>query len=78
MPSSIITVYNSSRGKYESNARVVLEWSGFVNLGQSSPAYTNSSGKAVIDHSSTGQATIYVNGKNCGKFSSPGSYTVEI
>ena len=78
MPTSIITVYNSSRGRVEPNARVLLEWSGFANLGQSNAVKTNNQGQAIINHSSTGRATIYINGSNCGSFSSPGSTTVEV
>jgi len=78
MPTSLVTVYNSSKGKFESNARVVLEWSGFTNLGQSSPVSTDSKGQAVINHSSSGKATVYVNGRSYGAFSTPGSYTVKI
>ena len=78
MPTSIIKVYNSSRGKWESRAKVVLSFMGGLNAGQTPPVYTDSNGKAVIDHSSTGKATIYVNGSNAGKMNAPDSVTVEI
>lgn len=78
MPTSIIKVYNSSRGKWESRARVVLDFMEGLNAGQTSPVYTDSNAQAVIDHSSTGKATIYVNGSDAGKFQAPGSETVEI
>lgn len=78
MPVSIIRVYNTSKGRWESGARVVLEWTGIANLGMSKPAYTSSDGTAVIDHSSTGMANIYVNGNRCDRMPTPGSHTVKI
>jgi len=78
MPTSIIKVYNESRGKWESRAKVVLGWNGFINLGMSKPVYTDSSGIAEVNHSSTGEATIYINGKNVGKMKTPGSKTVTL
>ena len=78
MPTSIIKVYNTRYGKWEKNARVVLEWSGWTNLGQTNPVYTDANGQAIVDHSSTGKATVYVNGKTMGSFNAPGSYTAEI
>lgn len=78
MPTSIIKVYNRSRGKWESNAKVVLEWNGFANLGQTPPQYTDSNGQVAINHASSGMATVYVNGRQQSKFNAPGSHTVEI
>lgn len=72
MSTSIIKVYNSRYGRWESNARVVLEWNGIASLGQSSPVYTNSSGIAEVNHNSSGQATVYINGKEMGRMSTPG------
>ena len=76
MATSIIRVYNQGRGRPEANARVVLGWSGFVNLGQSKPVYTDRNGEAHIQHSATGPAVIYVNGREMDKFRSPGAHTV--
>lgn len=78
MRTSIIKVYNRSKGRWESNARVVLEWNGIANLGQTPSHYTDSNGQAVINHASSGMAAVYVNGKQESKFSAPGSHTVEI
>ena len=78
MATSIIKVYNNKYGKWERNAKVILGWSGMVNLGMSNAVYTNSDGMAIIDHSSTGSATVYINGKNKGKMNTPGSKTFEI
>ena len=78
MNTSIVKVYDSKYGKWLKNAKVVLGWNGFVNLGMSKPSYTNSSGLAEINHSSTGEATIYVDGKKVGKMKTPGSTTITI
>jgi hypothetical protein len=78
MATSIVKVYNGSRGKWESNARVVLEWTGIANLGQSSPVKTDSNGLAEVSHSSTGSAIVYINGSKAGTMSTPGSSTFTI
>lgn len=78
MPASIVKVYNARYGKWEENAKVVLGWDGFINLGMSRPVYTNREGIAVVDHSATGEATVYVNGRRVGEMYTPGSTTVEI
>lgn len=72
MPTSTITVYNSSSGRPEPNARGVLEWNGIANLSQSRPVHTDSNGMAIIDHASSGQATVYINGREVGRMSAPG------
>lgn len=78
MPTSIVKIYNSNRGRYESNARVVLGWDGIVNLGQSNAVNTDGNGVAVINHSATGTATVYVNGQNKGTMRTPGETTITI
>lgn len=78
MPTSIVKVYNARYGQWEENAEVVLGWDGFINLGMSRPSYTNREGIAVIEHSSKGEATIYVNGKKVGEMYTPGSSTIQI
>lgn len=78
MPTSIVKVYNGSRGRWEPNARVVLEWTGFVNLGQSNAVKTNVDGVAIISHSSSGNAIVYVNGKNMGRMKTPGEQVITI
>jgi len=74
METSIIKVYNSKYGKWEKNARVVLGFS----FGMTKPVFTNANGIAEVRHSSTGQASIYVNGKEYEKMRAPGSNTVTI
>lgn len=78
MDVSIIKVYNSKYGKWEKGARVVLNWSGLLSSGMSKAVYTDSDGLAEIQHRSSGQATIYINGKVYGKMKTPGSKTVTI
>ncbi len=78
MATSIIKVYNTRLGQWEQNAKVVLGWDGFVNLGMSDAVYTDRNGTAVINHSATGKATIYVNGCKIGTMETPSSVTVEI
>jgi hypothetical protein len=79
MATSIIKVYNTRAGRPEPNAKVVLGWNGIANLGHSSPAYTDSNGTAVVNHSSTGEATVYVNGKEMNqKIYTPGEGQFDI
>ncbi len=78
MATSIIKVYNSKYGRWESRAKVVLGWDGFVNSGMSGQVYTNDHGEAVINHSATGEATVYINGKKQGKMRTPGAATFTI
>ena len=68
MPTSIINVYNARMERPEERARVTLEWNGIVNLGQSKSVYTNHEGRALVEDSSTGPATVYVNGSKVAKF----------
>lgn len=68
--SSIIVSYRD--GSPGSNKRVVL---GFPS-GQSEAVYTDYYGKAVIEHSSVGLATVYVAGNNEGTFNAPGKHAV--
>ena len=78
MATSIVKVYNSRQGRWESGARVVLEWTGIVNLGQSNAVKTNLNGIAVVNHSSTGNAIVYVNGRNMGRMKTPGEHLITI
>ena len=78
MSTSIVKVYNSGLGKWEKNARVVLCWDGFLNAGMSRAVYTDANGIAEVQHSSSGKADIYINGKRCGTMQTPGSKTVTV
>ena len=53
-------------------ARVVLSFFG----GQTEAVHTDSDGVAQIDHDSTGEAKIFVDGRECGSLRTPGSRTV--
>ncbi len=66
MSESVIIVQRRGGG-YVQGARVVL---GFSN-GVTDPVYTNSNGEATIQHSATGNATIFVDGKDVGKINAP-------
>jgi len=71
MPTTRIRVYSSRYGKYLSGARVVLGWMGGFNAGQSQPQRTDSNGEVVIHHSSTGEATVYVDGQDIATVRTP-------
>lgn len=70
MPTSKITVYRNNRPA--SNIRVRLEYTGFTQLGFTDSFYTNSNGVAFIQHSSTGDANVYIDGKKKGRLNTPG------
>jgi len=65
-------------GSLAKSAKVTLIIDGIFSGGHTKPVYTDSSGMAFIDHSSKGNATVYVNGKNCGKMRVPGQNVVFI
>ena len=67
MPESVIVVQRNG-GDYASGIRVVL---GFSN-GVTDADYTDSNGEAVISHSRSGQATVFVDGRDCGTMNTPG------
>lgn len=73
MKTSIIKVYNGKTSEWEKNARVVLSWNGIANLGNTKPVYTDSDGIAIINHSSTGRAEVYINGRSYGSIITPGN-----
>lgn len=47
-----------------------------INGAFAKAAYTDSSGTAVIEHSSSGSAKVYVNGSCVGTFRAPGETAV--
>jgi hypothetical protein len=71
MPASTIFVSHSD-GSPSSSSKVVLGFS----AGMTQPGYTNKHGEVTIEHASTGKATVYVSGKNCGTFHAPGRTSV--
>lgn len=74
MPTSRITVYRN--GKPFPGASVSLEYTGFTQMGFTKKFTTNSSGVAFVEHSSTGRATIYVNGQSQKSMNTPGEEVV--
>ncbi len=78
MATSIVKVYDTRLGQWKRDAKVVLSWNGFVNLGMSDAVYTDREGSAIINHSATGEADIYVDGSKVGKLYTPGSTTVQV
>lgn len=73
MAESVIVVQRNGGG-YVQGARVVL---GFSN-GVTDSVYTDSDGEAVIEHRTTGNATVYVNGQDKGSMNTPGRKLVFI
>lgn len=73
MHTSIVRVYSNKYGEFVSNARVVLEWSGFTDLGMSKDVYTHSNGEAEIKHSGTRTAEVFINGSHVGSMDTPGT-----
>lgn len=50
---------------------------GFTS-GQTKTVYTGSDGRAVIEHSSVGQATVYVDGRRKDSGYAPGKFAVTL
>lgn len=67
MAESVVVVQRNGGG-YVHGARVAL---GFSN-GVTDSVYTDSDGEAVIEHRTTGKATVYVNGQDKGSMNTPG------
>lgn len=49
-----------------------------INGGSCKGAFVDSSGKAVISHSSSGAAKVYIHGSLRGEFRAPGSIAVDV
>lgn len=67
MAKSVVVLQQNGSG-YVKGARVTL---GFSN-GVIDSVYTDSDGEAVIEHRTTGNATVYVNGQDKGSMNTPG------
>ena len=70
MPTSKVTVYRN--GKLAKNVRVTLEYSGWTTSGFTQKFYTDSTGTAYVEHSSTGRASVYLDGQRKGEMNTPG------
>jgi len=66
MPESVIVVQRKGGG-YVQGARVTLGFS----IGVTDSVYTDSDGEANVQHSATGTATIYVDGRDVGTMNAP-------
>lgn len=73
MTTSTITVQHRD-GSTASGKKVVLGFSS----GLTKPAYTDKHGVAVVEHASSGKATIYVSGDDVGTFHAPGRAAVTL
>lgn len=73
METSVIKVYDSKLKKMAKRARVVLSIDGIFSGGMTKEVYTNEDGVAYVSHSSTGKATVYINGKDVGRMITPGT-----
>lgn len=71
MPASTIFV-NHPDGSPCRSAKVSL---GFLG-GLTKHGFTDNRGTVTIEHSSTGTATVFVRGMDCGKFHAPGRTSV--
>ena len=71
MAESVIVVQRNGGG-YVQGARVTLEFSGLFSGGFTDTVYTDSDGEAVISHSNSGDAKVYVNGDPKGNMKAPG------
>lgn len=73
MPAS--TIYVNRGGRPASGIRVMLS---FATGGVTPEARTDSQGRALISHTATGTATIFVDGRRRHSIRAPGTATVEI
>ena len=78
MATSIIKIYNSRYNEWAEGVRVALAFSGFTNLGSTADFMTDANGTAIIEHSATGNCTVYANGRKVDQFYAPGSLTITI
>lgn len=73
MPSSVVHVQHRD-GSPAKGVRVVL---GF-NTGMTRDFYTDDYGDVVVEHASTGRASVYVSGKEYHTFHAPGRTSVTV
>lgn len=69
MPQSKITVLHN--GKPAMNIKVTLEFVGMVNIGFTEACFTNENGVALIQHTSNGNAIVYLDGRKWGELFAP-------
>ena len=65
-----ITVYRNDRPL--SGASVSLEYNGIAQNGFTAKFTTNADGVAYVEHTSTGRASVFINGSKKGSVFTPG------
>ena len=73
---SVIYVHDK-QGNTPKGVRVTLRFHGLLG-GTSKTSYTDSNGRAIIEHASKGKATIYAKGKEMKTFNAPNEDVVYI
>ena len=61
-------------GSKPKGTRVMLGFS----LGVTKNFFTDKDGVAIVEHASTGKATVYVSGSDKGSFNAPGKFVATI
>ena len=61
-------------GSKPKGTRVTLGFS----LGVTKDFFTDRDGLAIVEHTSTGKATVYVSGSDKGSFNAPGTFVATI
>jgi hypothetical protein len=72
MNTSVIRVYDNKLKRMANRVRIVLSIDGVFSGGMTKEVYTNDQGVAYLQHSSTGMATVYIDGKEVGRMRVPG------
>jgi hypothetical protein len=76
MATSKVTIYRNQVPA--SGVRVSLEFNGLFQSGFTPNYYTDDDGVAIIEHVSTGKATVYVNGEAKEKMRVPGDLLINL
>ena len=76
MPTTKITILRN--GRPVQYVQVSLEYRGLTQMGLTKKYSTDRDGIAYIEHSSTGRAYIWVDGKERGSMMTPGVEVVEV
>ncbi len=73
---SIVYVQNKGGGKPKGISVSLSISGGLLSGGTTKTFYTDRDGKAIIEHSSSGLATVYVKGSKKGTFRVPGETVI--
>lgn len=66
----VSTIHVNRNGRPVSGSKVMLS---FATGGVSETVRTGSDGKAVVNHTATGTATVFIDGRNMGQMRAPGT-----